>query len=163
MKQCRRRLDAVSRAHRPARRRLLQGAAALSACLWLPARADTAIPDIPALTTLLAGRPLRLERVRLDLPRLADNGLVVPMKLVVDGPFAPGPHVRTVHLFSEVNPVPEMAVFEFGAPVARVEIESRVRLASTQRVVAVATMSDGALFGAVAEVVVTLAGCMDGT
>jgi len=147
-----------------ARRRLLQGAGALVAATWLPARAaDAALPDIPALSGFLAGRPLRLERMRLDLPRLADNGLAVPMKIVVDEPFAPGPQVRAVNLFSEVNPVPEMAVFEFVAPVERVELDSRVRLAATQRIVAVATMSDGVLFGAVAEVVVTLAACMDGT
>lgn len=147
-----------------ARRRLLQGAGALFAVAWFPARAvDAALPDIPALSSFLAGRPLRLERMRLDLPRLADNGLAVPMKIVVDGPFAPGPQVRAVNLFSEINPVPEMAVFEFVAPVERVELDARVRLAATQRLVAVATMSDGALFGAVAEVIVTLAGCMDGT
>jgi len=56
-----------------------------------------------------------------------------------------------------------MAVFEFPVPVDRIEVESRVRLATSQHVVAVATMSDGALHSAVTEVIVTIAGCMDGT
>jgi sulfur-oxidizing protein SoxY len=149
---------------RVVRRRVLQGAGALVASIWIPARAaDAALPEIPALTGFLAGRPLRFERVHLDLPRLADNGLSVPMKIIVDGPFAPGREVRAVNLFSEANPVPEMAAFEFVVPVDRVEIESRIRLAATQHVVAVATMSDGVLLAAVAEVIVTIAGCMDGT
>jgi sulfur-oxidizing protein SoxY len=104
-----------------------------------------------------------LDRVRLDLPRLADNGLAVPMRITVAGPFAPGPHVRAIRLFAEANPVPDMAVFEFPAPAERVEIDSRIRLATTQSVVAIAQMTDGRLYAAAAEVVVTLAGCMDGT
>jgi len=56
-----------------------------------------------------------------------------------------------------------MAVFEFPALVERVEVESRVRLAASQRVVAVALMSDTVLYAAAAEVIVTIAGCMDGT
>jgi sulfur-oxidizing protein SoxY len=115
------------------------------------------------MATFLAGRTPRRERVRLELPRLADNGLAVPMRIVVSGPFAPGPFVRTIRLFSEINPVPDMAVFEFLQPPVRVEIESRIRLAGTQQVVAIAEMTDGTLFAAVTEVVVTLAGCMDGT
>ena len=85
------------------------------------------------------------------------------MTIVVDGPFAPGPYVRTIGLFSQRNPVPEMAVFQFPVPLERVEIESRVRLAGTQRIVAVATMSDGVLYAAGADVIVTIDACMDGT
>jgi sulfur-oxidizing protein SoxY len=146
------------------RRRLLQGAGALAIAQWLPARAaDRNLPDIPALSAFLAGRSPRWERVRLDLPRLADNGQSVPMKIVVDGPFAPGPHVSAIRVFSEINPVPEMAVFEFPLPLQRVELESRIRLAGTQRIVGLVAMSDGALFAAVTEVVVTMSACLDGT
>ena len=146
------------------RRRLLAGAGALACAPWLPARAaDPELPVLPALTAFLAGRTPRRGRLHLELPQLADNGQVVPMRVTMDGPFAPGPRVASIHLFSEANPVPEMAAFEFPVPVARVEVESRVRLATSQRVVAVATMEDGALHAAVAEVIVTIAGCMDGT
>jgi len=148
----------------PGRRRALQAVGALALGSCLPARAaDGSLPAIPVMAAYLAGRTPRRERVRLELPRLADNGLAVPMRIVVSGPFAPGPFVRTIHLFSEINPVPDMAVFEFLQPPVRVEIESRIRLAGTQQVVAIAEMTDGTLFAAVTEVVVTLAGCMDGT
>jgi len=146
-----------------ARRNCLRGAAALAVAPWLPARAADELPVIPALETFLAGRKVRWERIRLELPPLADNGQSVPMKITVDGPFAPGASVRALRLFSQKNPVPEMAVFEYPVPVERVELESRVRLAGTQRIAAVAQMTDGTLYAASVEVVVTLAACLDGS
>jgi len=151
-------------AMRASRRRLLQGAGALIAITCLPARAaDGALPAIPELTAFLAGRTPRRERVRMELPRIADNGLSVPMRLGVAGPFAPGPFVRKLALFAEINPVPDMAVFEFPQPLERIDIDTRVRLAGTQQIVAVAEMTDGTLFATAMEVIVTLGGCMDGT
>lgn len=150
--------------HRLARRRALQAGGTLLLAPWLPAlAADRDVSDVPALAAFLAGRVPRWERIRLDLPRLADNGQAVPMKIVVDGPFAPGPYVKVIRLFSQRNPVPEMATFEFPVAIERIEVESRIRLAGTQRIVAVATMSDEALYAAGADVVVTIDACMDGT
>lgn len=146
------------------RRRALQVGGALALAPWLPAHAaERDIADIPALAAFLAGRAPRWERIRLDLPRLADNGQAVPMKIIVDGPFAPGPYVKVIRLFSQRNPVPEMATFEFPVAIERVEVESRIRLAGTQRIVAVATMSDDALYAVGTDVVVTIDACMDGT
>jgi sulfur-oxidizing protein SoxY len=71
--------------------------------------------------------------------------------------------VRAIHLFSEKNPVPDMAVFEFPVPPERVELDTRVRLAGSQKVVAVAVMSDDSLYAAAAEVIVTIAACLDGS
>jgi len=146
------------------RRRLLQTGAALALAPWLPAHAAAdALPDIPALGAFLAGRKPRLSRVRFELPQLADNGQTVPMKVSVDGPFTPATRVTAINLFSEANPVPEMAQFDFPVYVERIEVESRVRLAASQKIVAVATLADGALLASAAEVIVTIAGCMDGT
>jgi sulfur-oxidizing protein SoxY len=149
------------------RRRLLQGAGAWALAAPLlagsPGAAAQATPAIPALTALLAGRSPRWERLRLELPSLADNGQAVPMRLTMSGPFAPGSALQAIHLFSEVNPVPEMAVFEFPVAPPKVEIDTRVRLAGSQHVVAVAVMSDGSLFAAAAEVIVTIAACLDGS
>ena len=149
---------------RVSRRRALQAGGALVLARWLPAlAADRDVSDVPALAAFLAGRVPRWERIRLDLPRLADNGQAVPMKVIVDGPFAPGPYVKVIRLFSQRNPVPEMATFEFPVAIERIEVESRIRLAGTQRIVAVATMSDDGLLAAGADVVVTIDACMDGT
>jgi sulfur-oxidizing protein SoxY len=149
------------------RRRLLQSAGAWALASPLLVGATSAVaqqtPSIPALTSFLAGRSPRWERLHLELPSLADNGQAVPMRLTMAGPLASSPTLKAIHLFSEVNPVPEMAVFEFPSPPPRVEIDTRVRLAGSQHVVAVAVMSDGALFAAVAEVIVTIAACLDGS
>lgn len=143
------------------RRRFVQGAAALALVGVRPVHA--ALPAIAPLDKWLAGRTPRLERIKLSIPAIADNGFAVPMRVSVQGPFAPGPYVKSIRLFSETNPVPDMAVFEFPVPIERAEIESRVRLAGTQQVVAAAEMTDGQVYAIATEVIVTLAGCMDGT
>ena len=147
-----------------ARRRLLQTGTALALVPWLPARAAADdLPEFPALTAFLAGRKPRIARVHLTLPQLADNGQTVPMKVTVDGPFAPNARVTAINLFSEANPVPEMAVFEFPAPSSASKsnraFDSQPRSASSRwhRLPTVRFVA------AAAEVIVTIAGCMDGT
>lgn len=145
----------------PRRRALLAGVAALP---LLPAGAlAQENPEVPAYKAYVGSRTVREGRLVLDIPRIADNGNVVPVRIVMPGPFATGAEVRTIHLFSEKNPVPQMAVFHFPVPVGKVEVESRVRLAGTQRVAAVATMADGSLYSAMADIVVTVSACIDGT
>ena len=95
------------------------------------------------------------------MPKLADNGQAVPMRLSLSGPFEAASTLLAIHLFSEKNPVPEIAVFEFPSPPPKVEVETRVRLAGAQYVVAVADMSDGVLYADATEVLVTIAGCLD--
>ena len=146
------------------RRSLLQGAAGGIAVVALrPVRAADALPSIPLLDRWLAGRTPSFARIKLTIPGIADNGFAVPMRVSVAGPFAPGPYVKSIRLFSETNPVPDMAAFEFPLPIERVEVDSRIRLAGTQQVVAAAEMSDGRVYAMATEVIVTLAGCMDGT
>lgn len=145
----------------PRRRALLAGAVALP---LLPAGTHAQEnPEVAAYKAYVGSRAVREGRLVLDIPRIADNGNVVPVRIAMTGPFAPGAEVRTIHLFSEKNPVPQMAVFHFPLPVGKVEVESRVRLAGTQRVAAVATMADGTLYSAMADIVVTVSACIDGT
>lgn len=147
---------------RSTRRRTLI-AAALLPLVPVAALAQDSNPEVPAFKAFLAGRTARAGRLVLDIPRIADNGNVVPVRITVPGPFAAGAEVKSIHLFSEKNPVPTMAVFHFPVPVSRVEVESRVRLAGTQRVAAVATLADGSLYFANADIVVTVSACVDGT
>jgi sulfur-oxidizing protein SoxY len=124
------------------------------------AMAPDAMPDIAALRALLAGRTPRWERIKLEMPAFADNGQAVPARIALSGPFAPVAP-QAIHLFSERNPVAEMAVFEFPVAPDRVEIDTRVRLAGSQRIVAIAVMSDASVYAGAADVEVTIAGCLD--
>jgi sulfur-oxidizing protein SoxY len=119
---------------------------------------DPKDPDVQSATK---GAPIRAGRVKLELPPLADNGNSVAMRVTVESPMTAQDHVRVIHLFSERNPVRHMAAFYLGPKCGRAEIASRIRLAGSQRIVAVAEMSDGSFWAGSAPVVVTLSACLD--
>ena len=100
-------------------------------------------------------------RVKLELPVLADNGNSVPMKVTVESPMTEADHVKVIRLISERNPEREMAVFHFGPRAGAAEVTSRVRLAGSQTVTAIAEMSDGSQWMDTAHVQVTLSACVD--
>lgn len=102
-------------------------------------------------------------RVKLELPVLADNGNSVPMKVTVESPMTEADHVKVIRLISERNPEREMAVFHLGPRAGAAEISSRVRLAGSQTVTAIAEMSDGSQWMDTAHVQVTLSACVDET
>lgn len=100
-------------------------------------------------------------RVKLELPLLADNGNSVPMKVSVQSPMTEADHVKSIHLISDRNPEREMAVFHLGPRAGVAEVSSRVRLAGSQTVTALAHLSDGSVWMDSAEVTVTLSACLD--
>lgn len=143
------------------RRALLGSAAAAVVLTVLPA---TATPDdlAAAMEELFAGREIRPGRVTLKLPRLAENGNSVSLAVEVpDSPMSEADHVRALYVFAEKNPLPNVARFFLGPHCGAAKVATRIRLADTQTVTAVAEMSDGTLWSAGAEVVVTLAACID--
>jgi sulfur-oxidizing protein SoxY len=115
----------------------------------------------PIIKKVTGGVELREGRVRLEIPLLADNGHSVPLKLSVESPMTAADHVRSVTLLSERNPRPVMATFHLGPKAGRAEVTTRVRLNGTQRVLAVAQLSDGSYWSGSAEVVVTESACLD--
>ena len=119
--------------------------------------------DPEGLVKKVTGAAAQRGRVTLELPVLADNGNSVPMKVSVQSPMTEADHVKTIRLLSERNPETQMAVFHLGPRAGVAEISSRVRLAGSQRVVALAEMSDGSAWIGTADVVVTLSACVDGT
>ena len=144
------------------RRRKLIVAAGL-ACAAGPLRAGESWPEIPALSTLLGQRALRSGRIAIEIPKLADNGNSVPLSIKVESPMTNSDRVVAIHVFSERNPRPRIAAIELGPDAGRAELTTRIRLAGTQHVVAVAVMSDGTLWGASEEVIVTQSACTDDT
>jgi sulfur-oxidizing protein SoxY len=146
------------------RRRALQAGVALVAARLLPAHAAADdLPGVRELLEYLAGRTPQFGRLSLDIPRLADNGNAIPLRIAMRGPFAAGAELRSLRLYSEKNPVPLMARFDFPVPLAKAELDARVRLAGTQRIAAVAELANGDLHAAFADVSVTVSACLDGS
>ena len=124
-------------------------------------RAAAADPLAPLVAKLTGGAPVRAGRVRLEMPRLADNGHSVPLRIAVQSPMTAADHVRSITLLSGRNPRPLMATFHLGPRAGRPEVATRVRLNGTQHVLAVAQLSDGSFWSGGAEVEVTESACLD--
>lgn len=98
--------------------------------------------------------------IALRVPAVAENGGQVPVTVLVEGPQTPALHCTAIHLFATRNPTPGVASFRLTPLVARAEVQTRIRLAEDQRILAVAQMSDGTLRRAAAEIRVTTGGCL---
>ena len=142
------------------RRDILKG---VGAGLLVPAGGAHASPE--AMTTavekVLAGKVAKPGRIKLEISPLAENGNSVPVTITVDSPMTPADHVKSIYLFSPENPLPDMVRFHLGPRSGRARVQTSVRLANTQRVLAVATMSDGSAWSDSAEVIVTMSACLD--
>ena len=141
------------------RRRALHALAA-GACL-LFVRPAVATPETlaAALRETFGDRPIRPGRIKLEIPRLAENGNIVPVSISVDSPMTEQDYVKSIYLFAERNPLPRVLEVELGPHNGRARIATRVRLAVSQQVLAVVGMSDGSLWSIAADVEVTVGGC----
>jgi sulfur-oxidizing protein SoxY len=101
-------------------------------------------------------------RITLDIAPLVENGNTVPLTVDVDSPMTGDERVTAIALFNERNPQTEVAVFHFGPRAGRARVDTRIRLATSQRLVAVARFADGRVAQAAADVIVTLAACVEG-
>jgi sulfur-oxidizing protein SoxY len=152
----------------PARRRIgrrralavLGGAMAVPHLLLRPALATPA--EVEATIRRLAGEaPVQRGRVMLDMPPLAENGNAVPVTVSVESPMTEADHVRSIALFAAANPLPEVARFHLGPRAGRAQVATRIRLADSQTVTALAELSDGSLWFETAEMIVTIAACVE--
>lgn len=120
----------------------------------------------PALQTALreftGGAKTSPGRVRLDISPLVENGNTVPVTVQVDSPMVEADHVLRIALFSTRNPQPEVALFAFSRFSGRAQVSTRMRLATSQTVLAVAQFNDGSFWQHSVDVVVTLAACVEG-
>ena len=110
---------------------------------------------------IVKGAPVLKKEVNLEAPILADNGSLVPVQIQVQSPMTPQDHVTHVYLLSQRNPVTRMAVFHLGPWNGRAEVSTRLRLAGTQQVVALAHLSNGEFRYSQMEIVVTESACVD--
>jgi len=98
-------------------------------------------------------------KIKLDVPEIAENGLVVPINVEVESPMTDADHVKSVHVFAERNPLPAVVSYRFTPACGRAAASTRMRLAETQNIVCIVEMSDGKLYMTKANVKVTIGGC----
>ena len=114
-----------------------------------------------AVRALTGGAEARRGRVKLDAPALIENGNSVVLGVTVESPMTPTDHVKAIHVFAPKNPLPNMISVYLGPRSGRAHFTTRVRVADTQTLVALAQMSDGSIWSDEVSVVVTIAACLE--
>jgi len=112
-----------------------------------------------ALRETFGDRPIVPGKVTLELPKLAENGAVVPVTVSVDSPMSERDYVRAIHLFAEKNPLPRVLELRLGPYSGKARVATRIRVAESQTITAVAVLSDDSLWSAAVQVEVTVTGC----
>jgi len=146
------------------RRRFLAVAGGLAlAPILVPSARATPATMAAAIREVVGEAEVREGKVTLELPPLVENGNAVPMTVAVESPMTAAEHVKRIHVFNEKNPQPYIATFHLGPRAGKAKISTRVRLADSQTVVAIAELSDGSFWSASADMIVTLAACIEET
>jgi sulfur-oxidizing protein SoxY len=122
-----------------------------------------ATPDALAavIKEVTGGAPLREGKVTLDIPPLVENGNAVPLTVKVDSPMTADDHVKAIHIFNEKNPQPHIFNAWLSPVNGRALVSTRIKLADSQKVVAVAETSKGEFWSAHTDVIVTIAACIE--
>ena len=141
------------------RRRQLLATAAL---LVLPPAFATPEDMVAAIAKFTGGVAHKPGKVKFDVAQLIDNGNAVPITISVDSPMTAADHVTAIGIFNERNPSTDIAIFTLGPRAGKAQVSTRIRLATSQRLMAVARLSDGSYWSQAVDVIVTLAACIEG-
>lgn len=114
-----------------------------------------------AIRQVIGEAKVNVGKVHLEIPPLVENGNTVPCEVTVDSPMSVDDHVRAIHVFCEKNPQPNVFSAKLGPRAGRAMIATRIRLADTQTVVAIAELSDGSFWSASVDVIITLGACLE--
>jgi sulfur-oxidizing protein SoxY len=129
----------------------------------LPLRATRATPQAmqQAIRKIVGEAALQHGKVMLDVPPLVENGNAVPLTVSVDSPMTEADHVKAIHIINEKNPQPQVISMTLGPRAGRASVSTRIKLADSQQIVALAEMSDGSFWSESADIVVTIAACVE--
>ncbi|MGA2128528.1 MAG: SoxY-related AACIE arm protein [Xanthobacteraceae bacterium] len=146
------------------RRRFLMVAGGVGVAQLLAIRPSAATPAsmAAAIRRVVGEADVRDGKVSIEAPPLVENGNSVSITVAVDSPMTPADHVKGIHVFNEKNPQPNVASFHFGPRAGRASVSTRIRLADSQKVVAIAELSDGSFWSASVDLIVTIAACIEG-
>ena len=142
------------------RRAFLAGAAAITVVPWASAEA-TPEAMAAAIKEVTGDAAVRPGRVKLDIPPLVENGNTVPLTVTVESPMTERDHVKAIHVFNEKNPQPHVFNAWLGPRNGKAVVATRIKLADAQKVVAIAETSKGEFWSASADVIVTIAACLE--
>ena len=143
-------------------RRPLLAATALLCLQIRPARAVSATLSLQQMVDRWAGgQPVREGKVRLEIAELVENGNAVPVTVRVDSPMSATDWVQEIIVFNERNPQRDVLRASFGPSSGRAEVSTRIRLATSQQLVALARLADGSQWSHRVDVIVTLAACIE--
>jgi sulfur-oxidizing protein SoxY len=140
--------------------RLAAGVGLVSLLAIKPSRATPGSMQ-DAIRKVVGEASLRPGKVTLDLPPLVENGNTVPLTVAVDSPMTEADHVRAIHVFNEKNPQPHVVTVDLGPRAGRAKLSTRMKLSGSQQIVAVAEMSDGSFWTESADIIVTIAACIE--
>ena len=143
-------------------RRPLLAAAAMLCLQTRPAIALSATLSLQQMVDRWAdGQPVREGKVRLEIAELVENGNAVPITVRVDSPMSATDRVQEIIVFNERNPQRDVLRASFGPASGRAEVSTRIRLATSQQLVALARLADGSQWSHRVDVIVTLAACIE--
>jgi sulfur-oxidizing protein SoxY len=143
------------------RREALAVGAGLASALVIPPAGATPAEMERAIRAFAGEAEIRPGKVKFEVPLLVENGNSVPVTVAVDSPMTASEHVKRIGIFNEKNPQPNVANFFLGERAGRASIATRIRVADTQKLRAIAELSDGTFWSADAEVIVTLPACAE--
>jgi sulfur-oxidizing protein SoxY len=147
------------------RRQFLCATAGAAAYLIVPRSSFPAMATSAEVTDLIAelsgDKPVTPGRIKLDIPNMVENGNAVGLTASVDEPLPQGLRVDSFHIFADGNPLPHVANFYFGPRAGTRRVSTRIRLATSQTVTAIARLSDGSCWSDSVELLVTIAACIE--
>jgi sulfur-oxidizing protein SoxY len=149
------------------RRSVLIGAGCVAGGLGLPTlltirRAEATPATMASAIRQVVGEAIvKPGKVKLEMPPLVENGNTVPYTVSVESPMTAKDYVKAIHVFNEKNPQPNVISVHLGPRAGRASFTSRARLADSEKVIAIAEMSDGSFWSDTIEVVVTIAACVE--
>ena len=144
-----------------ARRRILIGATGAAALLtqFAAGRAGATPETAKALLQTLAKGEPKEGRISIRAPEIAENGNAVPVTVSVESPMTDKDYVKAVHVFADGNPLPGVVSYRFTPASGKAAASTRMRLAQTQNIIAIAEMSNGDLHSTKSNIKVTIGGC----
>ena len=152
---------------RASRRKFLAAAGGLAAAAALPLKVSAQMTRMPpnnmpqVIERVVGSAKVNQGKVKVTLPPLVENGHLVPLSVTVDSPMTETDYVKAIHVFTDKNPLPEVISFYLGPAAGRASFSTRVRLANSENVIAIAQMSDGSFWSQNVFVVVTTAACLE--